>query len=198
MSLRKWRETKQQLIWWPDLALLCSCLVSLLFPVRHPFADHGIICPNKSTKASVQWKTLLSSDLATSPFCRPDRLTRPQLSRENRSRVTMQTAISNCLAVNELQFLLSSFSLPLFLYSIPPKSFGELACLLFYHPCSALRGKVRTCCSSSHSIALVSFLPRALPTKSAENRLPSEWFLQSRSTDVRIAVKQGSKSSSEG
>ena len=29
---RKWRETKQQLIWWPDLALLgCCCLVSIHF-----------------------------------------------------------------------------------------------------------------------------------------------------------------------
>ena len=27
----KWRETKQQLIWWPDLALLGYCLVSLHF-----------------------------------------------------------------------------------------------------------------------------------------------------------------------
>ena len=27
----KWRETKQQLIWWPDLALLGCCLVSLHF-----------------------------------------------------------------------------------------------------------------------------------------------------------------------
>ena len=31
MSRRKWRETKEQLIWWPDLALLGSCLVSLHF-----------------------------------------------------------------------------------------------------------------------------------------------------------------------
>ena len=31
MSLRKWRETKQQLIWWPDLALLGCSLVSLHF-----------------------------------------------------------------------------------------------------------------------------------------------------------------------
>ena len=31
MSHRKWRETRQQLIWWPDLALLGCCLVSLHF-----------------------------------------------------------------------------------------------------------------------------------------------------------------------
>ena len=31
MSHRKWRETKEQLIWWPDLALLGCCLVSLHF-----------------------------------------------------------------------------------------------------------------------------------------------------------------------
>ena len=31
MSHRKWRETKQQLIWWPDLDLLGCCLVYLLF-----------------------------------------------------------------------------------------------------------------------------------------------------------------------
>ena len=29
MLQRKWKETKQQLIWWPDLALLGCCLVSL-------------------------------------------------------------------------------------------------------------------------------------------------------------------------
>ena len=30
MSHRKWRETKQQLIWWPDLALLgCSLVLSI-------------------------------------------------------------------------------------------------------------------------------------------------------------------------
>ena len=40
MSHRKWRETKQQLIWWPGSAWL-----QLSFspnPVRHPGADHGI------------------------------------------------------------------------------------------------------------------------------------------------------------
>ena len=31
MSYRKWRESKQQLIWWPDLALLGCCFVSLHF-----------------------------------------------------------------------------------------------------------------------------------------------------------------------
>ena len=31
MSHRKWRETKQQLSWWPDLALLGCCLLSLHF-----------------------------------------------------------------------------------------------------------------------------------------------------------------------
>ena len=31
MSHKKWRETKQQMIWWPDLALLGCCLVSLQF-----------------------------------------------------------------------------------------------------------------------------------------------------------------------
>ena len=31
MSHRKWRETKQQLIWWPEVALLECCLVSLHF-----------------------------------------------------------------------------------------------------------------------------------------------------------------------
>ena len=31
MSHRKWRETKQQLICWPDLALLGCCSVSLHF-----------------------------------------------------------------------------------------------------------------------------------------------------------------------
>ena len=31
MSHRKWRETKQQLICWPELALLGCCLVSLHF-----------------------------------------------------------------------------------------------------------------------------------------------------------------------
>ena len=31
MSHRKWRETKQQLIWWPDVALLGCCLVSSHF-----------------------------------------------------------------------------------------------------------------------------------------------------------------------
>ena len=31
MSYRKWRETKQQLRWWPDLSLLGCCLVSLHF-----------------------------------------------------------------------------------------------------------------------------------------------------------------------
>ena len=31
MSHRKWGETKQQMIWWPDLALLGCCLVSLHF-----------------------------------------------------------------------------------------------------------------------------------------------------------------------
>ena len=31
MSHRKWRETKQQLIWWPEVALLGCCLVSLNF-----------------------------------------------------------------------------------------------------------------------------------------------------------------------
>ena len=31
MSHRKWKEIKQQLIWWPDLGLLGCCLVSLRF-----------------------------------------------------------------------------------------------------------------------------------------------------------------------
>ena len=31
MSHRKWRESKQQLSWWPDLTLLGCCLVSLYF-----------------------------------------------------------------------------------------------------------------------------------------------------------------------
>ena len=34
MSHKKWRETHQQLTWWPDVALLDCCLVSP-FPVRH-------------------------------------------------------------------------------------------------------------------------------------------------------------------
>ena len=51
----------------------------------------------------------------------------------------------------------------LYVYSIPPKSFREwararlLACFSIIRALSSLRGKVRTCCSSSHSIALVSF-----------------------------------------
>ena len=39
MSHRKWRQIKQQLSWWPDMALLGCCLVSLHFlcniPVSH-------------------------------------------------------------------------------------------------------------------------------------------------------------------
>ena len=37
MSHRKWRETKQQLMWWPDLALLGWCLVYLHFLCDIPF-----------------------------------------------------------------------------------------------------------------------------------------------------------------
>ena len=43
MSHRKWRETKQQLIWWPSRARSGSAwlLISFSqFPVRHPGAEH--------------------------------------------------------------------------------------------------------------------------------------------------------------
>ena len=54
MSHRKWRETKQQLKWWPDLALLGGCLVSLLFlcdilsggPVQNAFTHNWLDSPH--------------------------------------------------------------------------------------------------------------------------------------------------------
>ena len=42
MSHKKWRETKQQLIWLPDLALLGCCLVSLHFLCDIPFG-HAVV-----------------------------------------------------------------------------------------------------------------------------------------------------------
>ena len=42
MSHRKWRETKQQLMWLPDLALLGYCLASLPFLCDIPFG-HAVL-----------------------------------------------------------------------------------------------------------------------------------------------------------
>ena len=59
MSHRKWREIKQQLIRWPDLALLGCCLVSLHFKcdILAPITVDGSTmrvwpAPNA---ASIQW-----------------------------------------------------------------------------------------------------------------------------------------------
>ena len=52
MSHRKWREIKQQLIWWPDLALLGWCLVSLhcQCDILAPITVHSIGPPPNSRK----------------------------------------------------------------------------------------------------------------------------------------------------
>ena len=73
MSHRKWRETKQQLIWWPDLALLGCWLVSLHFicEILATFTVH-IRATGKATKCTV-WFVLLicchDSNLASAMRC---------------------------------------------------------------------------------------------------------------------------------
>ena len=80
MSHRKWRETKQQLIWWPDLTLLGCSLVSLHFqcdilaPITVTLVEKGHgKKPRLTTLKRGEWKEgEISPPLAfTSEKCLP-------------------------------------------------------------------------------------------------------------------------------
>ena len=68
MSQREWRETKEQLIWWPDLALLGCCLVSLHFqcnilaPITvHLLSVYLALSQSPPAKWTLSWRILTTA-----------------------------------------------------------------------------------------------------------------------------------------